>query len=265
MGIICKKDIISKSQDEFHAIDKVITGYAYDIHNDIGRFCDEKIYQGIMLEKCHHGSIIADREVEVVVEYKDFIKSYKLDLLVENGVIYEFKTAKSLNHFHEQQLINYLLLTGVNHGKLLNFGPKSVEYRFVSTTLTNDDRYDFSLDASKSNIITDECEIVAKILSELLGAWGTFLDYRLFNEALVHFLGGVEHVIRPVKIYFNNKVIGEQKIQLLNSETAFHVSAVTGSLHNYEKNIMRLINHTDIKFVQWINFSQRNIIMKTIE
>ena len=51
MGIKCKKDIIYKTQDEFHSIDKIITGCAFDIQNEIGRFCDEKIYQEIIAEK----------------------------------------------------------------------------------------------------------------------------------------------------------------------------------------------------------------------
>ena len=82
MGIKCKKDIIYKTQDEFHSIDKIITGCAFDIQNEIGRFCDEKIYQEIMAEKCREKSIEAEREVEIVVTYKDFVKIYKLDLLV---------------------------------------------------------------------------------------------------------------------------------------------------------------------------------------
>ena len=265
MDIICKKEIVPKSQDKFHAIDKVITGYAYDVHNEIGRFCDEKIYQRIMLEKCRQNSINADREVKVIVRYKDFVKTYKIDLLVENGIIYEFKAARILNSYHEQQLINYLLLTGINHGKLLNFRPDSVEYRFVSTTLTSEKRRDYSVNTSDWMEVTDSCNRLKITLFALLAEWGAFLDYRLFNEAFMHFLGGEEHIIRPVKIYFNKKIVGEQKIELLNNDTALHVSAVTGILNNYEKNIRRLLNHTDIKAIQWINFNQRNITMKTIK
>ena len=58
------------------------------------------------------------------------------------------KTVTALNDSHKQQLINYLLLTGIKHGKLINFRPASVEYSFVSTTLTNEDRYNYSLDIS---------------------------------------------------------------------------------------------------------------------
>ena len=137
MGILCKENIVVKNQDAFYAIDKIITGFAFDIHNNIGRFADEKIYQKFMAEKCNEEFINNKREVEICVTYKDFLKSYKLDLLVDSGIIYELKTVKSLNDFHKQQLINYLLLADIKHDKLLNFRSPSVEYEFVSTTLSN--------------------------------------------------------------------------------------------------------------------------------
>ena len=262
MGIKYKRHIVPKSQDEFHSIDGIVTGFAFEIHNEIGRFCDEKIYQKILAEKCLNASIRVDREVEVVLTYKNFTKMYKLDLLVDNGIVYELKTVEVLNESHKQQLINYLLLTGIKHGKLLNFRPASVEMQFVSTTLTNEDRYNYSINTKECTIMTDKCGNLISILSELLSEWGVFLDYRLFTEALVHFLGGIEKIICPVKIYFNNKIVGEQKMTLLNDTTAFHLSGISKAFKSYENNIIRLIQHTQITTVQWINFNKRNITIK---
>jgi GxxExxY protein len=264
MGIKCKQNIMGKNQDEFHRLDKTITGYAFDIHNEIGRFYDEKIYQRILAEKCHLASINNNCEVEVVATFKDFIKTYKIDLLVESGIIYELKTVKALNEAHKQQLINYLLLTGIKYGKLLNFRPASVEYKFVSTTLTTEDRYDYSVDKTEWNNVTEKCDILYSVLVDLLSEWGAFLDYRLFNEALVYFLGGDEQIIQPVQIVYNNKIVGEQKMQLLNNETAFHLSGITKIFKGYENHLRRLITQTTIKNVQWVNFDKHNITMKTI-
>ncbi|MFA6714039.1 MAG: GxxExxY protein [Victivallales bacterium] len=265
MGIRCKERLNYKSQDEFHTIDKIVTGYAFDIHNRLGRFCDEKIYQEIMAEKCRSASIKAEREVEIILTYKDFMKSYKLDLLVDNGIIYELKTAAALNDSHKQQLINYLLLTGIKHGKLINFRPASVEYSFVSTTLTNEDRYDFSIDTTDFKEATKKCKKLESILTALLKEWGAFLDCRLFNEALIHFLGGSKNIVCPVKIYFDKQIVGQQKMHLLDNATAFHLSGITRAFKGYEKNIISLIKHTNIKIVQWVNFNQRDISIKTIK
>ena len=40
------------SQQDFHSVDKLVTGMAFDIHNEFGRFCDEKIYQNELLHRC---------------------------------------------------------------------------------------------------------------------------------------------------------------------------------------------------------------------
>jgi len=171
MGIRSKENIIIKSQDEFYAIDKIVTGYAFDIHNNLGRFGDEKIYQEVMAEKCRDAYINCKCEVEICVTYKDFIKVYRLDLLVDNGVIYEIKTVKSLNDFHKQQLINYLLLTGIKHGKLLNFRTSSVEYEFVSTTLSYVDRRNYFINIKEWYEVTKNCKKLRCILDELLKEW----------------------------------------------------------------------------------------------
>jgi GxxExxY protein len=265
MGVEYKEKICYKSQGEFHTIDQVITGYAFDIHNEIGRFCHEKIYQRILAKKCKNALIKADQEVKITLKYKDFEKVYKIDLLVDNGIVYELKTVSLLNKYHQQQLINYLLLTGIKHGKLLNFRTTSVEYKFVSTQLTVEDRYNYSINTEEWVKVTAKCENLILTLSALLGEWGVFLDYRLFNEALIYFLGGDENIICPVNIYFDNQSVGEQKMQLLNNETAFHLSAVTRAFKSYENSIRRLVKHTNIKNVQWINFNQQNITIKTIK
>jgi len=90
---------------------------------------------------------------------------------------------------------------------------------------------------------------------------------RIFKSG---FAAGVSHlkerkICSDKRAHFNNKSMGKQKMHLLNSTTAFHVSAITRAFKGYEKNIRRLIEHTNIKNVQWINFNKRDIILKTIK
>ena len=60
----------------------------------------------------------------------------------------ELKSVNKINNIHKRQVLNYLLLSGCNHAKLLNFGSQSVECEFVSTKLTPQLRrnYNVSLD-----------------------------------------------------------------------------------------------------------------------
>lgn len=52
---------------------------------------------------------------------------------------------------------------------------------------------------------------------------------------------------------------------LLDNKTAFHLSGITRAFKEYENNIRRLISHTNVKTVQWINLNQREITLKTIK
>jgi GxxExxY protein len=47
--------------------------------------------------------------------------AYRIDLVVEDTVIVEFKSVTKLDRVHEAQLISYLKISGLRLGLLLNF------------------------------------------------------------------------------------------------------------------------------------------------
>ena len=153
-----KAKVLRLTQDEFHAIDKKVMRLAFDIHNSMGRFFDEKIYQNELMSLCRSNGLEAESEVEIVVSHKDFLKHYYIDLLVEHGCVYEIKTAKAIQSSHTKQLINYLLLINVNHGKIINFRMPSVEHEFVSNTLNEKDRYNLEKDTCGAYVQTYDGE-----------------------------------------------------------------------------------------------------------
>jgi GxxExxY protein len=46
---------------------------------------------------------------------------YRMDLVVENLVVVEFKTVEKLLPVHDAQLLSYLKLSGMSLGLLINF------------------------------------------------------------------------------------------------------------------------------------------------
>jgi len=131
--------------DEFHAVDYEVMGYVFSIHRELGRFWSEKIYRDELAYRCKRaGFENVYTEIPVHISYEDFIKVYFIDLIV-NNVIYELKTAQALTKEHEKQAINYLMLTGQNHGKLINMRPSSVKHYYVSTNITPEKRYDYKI------------------------------------------------------------------------------------------------------------------------
>lgn len=265
MPIECNVDIKPIDQEQFHVLDKQVMGYAFDIHNTLGRFLDESIYQEALAEHCRGAGMTALREVHIRVSHEKFTKPYYLDLFVQHGVIYELKAVKSLTRDHERQLINYLLLMNLKHGKLVNFRPHSVEYRFVSTSLTWKDRMAYELiDKDWEGNDAASCELKDRFIA-LLADWGTFLEASLYREALLHLISCPGSGAAAVEIRLGGRVLGAQKMCLLNSDTAWHISAIRCHFTTYEAHIKRLLTHSSMHQIHWINLDHATVTLKTLK
>ena len=264
MPVECDIGIIPVEQERFHAVDKAVMRHAFDIHNTLGRFCDERIYQDELAVRCRASGFKVHREVLLKAVFHDFAKPYYIDMLVEGGVIYELKTVETLCVNHQTQLINYLLLADLHHGKLLNFRPGSVASRFVSTSLCRQDRMTFQLDDGAWQEDDDASRRLRETLCALLADWGAFLDLNLYREALLHFLNGPDAGIQPVDIMLGGRSVGSQKMCMLKAGTAWHLSTVREYPKSYETHLVRLISHTRLKRIHWINLDQRIVTLKTL-
>ena len=83
----------------------------------------ETIYEQCLMKEFQIRGIYACNQVLVSLHYKGFelSKDFRVDILVENEVILELKSAEMLHPVHEAQLISYLRLTGKKLGFLVNF------------------------------------------------------------------------------------------------------------------------------------------------
>ena len=103
----------------------------------------------------------------------------------------------------------------------------------------------------------------AKVV-ELVCDWGAFLDFNLYRDAICFFLGGPEVVCRRIRVYSGDRLLGEQEIHLLTSDTAFAFSAVTSDGWKMEEHQRRFLSHTSIRHIQWINLNHHTIEFVTI-
>jgi len=60
--------------------------------------------------------------VPIQITHQSFQTTHYFDVLVDNGGPFELKTVEALAPYHPAQLLHYLLLTGLAHGKLVNLG-----------------------------------------------------------------------------------------------------------------------------------------------
>lgn len=102
-----------------------IIGAFYAVYSALGYGFLEKNYVKALLIELKRRGMDARDEVPIEVYYAgQLIGEYRADLIVNNLVIVEVKTAKVLLEEHEAQLLNYLKATPYEVGLLLNFGPK---------------------------------------------------------------------------------------------------------------------------------------------
>ncbi|MCF7818185.1 MAG: GxxExxY protein [Kiritimatiellales bacterium] len=252
------------SQQEFHAVDKLVTGMAFDIHNEFGRFCDEKIYRNELLHRCEARGLKGCSEIEIRASYETFSKSYFIDLLLDHSIIYELKTTAALTGNHKKQILNYLLLANLAHGALISFRPVSVQHEFASTQLNSEDRYKHTIIEDHWKGVDDSSCRFRNLIESLVKEWGSFLDSNLFIEAATHFFGGEDHVVTPIPIVAGSRTLGLQKVRLLNPETSFTISATTKNIGYYRSHIKRFLDHTNLHAVQWVNLNRHQIEFRTV-
>lgn len=112
-----------------------IIGSAMEVHSSLGAGLLEAIYaESLHLELLDNG-IDNSLEVEVPCYYKQhkLEKSYRIDMKV-GDICVELKSVAELVPAHRSQLFNYLRLTRMPVGLLINFGCNKLEgerYGFI--------------------------------------------------------------------------------------------------------------------------------------
>src|SRR5258708_31765836 len=99
-------------QQEFAELDYLVMRHAFECQNQLGRLCDEVIYQNDLATRLQAAGVSVRTEVPITVTCRDFRKTYSLDLVVADAGIYELKAALSIIGEHEAQLLNYLFCAG---------------------------------------------------------------------------------------------------------------------------------------------------------
>ncbi|MBC8095589.1 MAG: GxxExxY protein [Akkermansiaceae bacterium] len=259
MPITSPHDLRPIGQEEFAELDYRVMRIAFECQNELGRLCEESIYQNDLVARLKAAGLAAATEVGVTVTHGDFAKTYLIDLIVANAGIYELKTAHALAGPHEAQLLNYLFLCGAHHGKLINFRPAQVESRFANTTLTQTERRQFAVDMKAWREHDQTDRFFRENLLGLLDDWGGWLDLELYTEALIHFYGGEDQVVHRLPLTRGQTGLGGQCFHLLNPETAFRVTALTQSASQYEHHLRAMLRLSPLRTLQWVNLGRHKI------
>ncbi len=110
----------------------MILGCCFDIMNELGVGFLESVYKNALLIALREKGLKIDVEKRFEVIFRGRkVGLYIADLIVEGKVIIELKCCESLIGEHQAQLINYLKVSNILVGLLINFRKRTVEYKRV--------------------------------------------------------------------------------------------------------------------------------------
>jgi len=260
MPIILHTPIRVLSQQEFHELNHQVLGVIFQVHNEYGRLADEAVFKSAIAAEWSRTGIAA-REVPVRLTHGSYSKTLYMDLLFESSLMIEAKTADRLSGPHRAQALNYLFLTGMHHGTLVNLRTPRVEHEFVSTHISPEARR--VIQVRKFHWPEDEDS--ARLLTcaeSLLRDWGSHLEVSLYREAVAHLLQLGEP--SPVSVFHDGQRIGDQPMLLLNETTVLACTALTGGHAEMLSHLQRLLSHTKLTSLRWLNFNHTTLELRAL-
>ncbi|HLJ28456.1 MAG TPA: GxxExxY protein [Candidatus Angelobacter sp.] len=106
-------------------LSEVIIGVFYDVYNELGFGFLESVYRKSFALALRAKGPRVKEELPISVYFRGTnVGDFKADLVVNDLILVELKTADTLAMPHEAQVLNYLRATSLEVGLLFNFGPK---------------------------------------------------------------------------------------------------------------------------------------------
>jgi GxxExxY protein len=114
-------------------ISEKVIGCAYTVSNQMGSGFLEKVYENALSHELRKVGMKTEQQKRLTVHYDGvLVGEYIADLIIEDMVLVEIKSAKSLDSAHMAQCLNYLKATGLTLCLLINFGNPRVAIQRIA-------------------------------------------------------------------------------------------------------------------------------------
>jgi len=106
----------------------MIIGAAIKVHRTLGPGFLESVYQAALAFELEKANISFEKEKTLPVPYEDIFLEvgFRCDFLVDKRVIVECKSVKEITPLDHAQLLNYLKISNLNVGLLINFNVRKL-------------------------------------------------------------------------------------------------------------------------------------------
>ncbi|WP_370226680.1 GxxExxY protein [Mesoflavibacter sp.] len=110
-----------------------IIGLCMEAHNQLGKGFNEVVYADALEIELIDNNIAYSRETKFAISYKGntLPHKYKADFIIDDKIILELKAIEALNSAHVKQTLNYLAVSKLKLGLLINFGDESLKYKRI--------------------------------------------------------------------------------------------------------------------------------------
>lgn len=126
--MMAKRDFTEEQYPHKDTTEKIIKA-AFTVHNRLGHSFLEKVYENALAKEIQNLGLKAEQQKAMRVNYGgEPIGDFVVDLLIDDKVIVELKAVSSLEKHHEEKLLHYLKISGIEVGLLINFG-RSVQIK----------------------------------------------------------------------------------------------------------------------------------------
>ncbi len=125
----------------YHDLSHRVLNAIFTVHTILGPGLLESAYESAICIEFRHQGIRFQRQKEYTLCYRGIqAGKYYADLVVENKILLELKSVKTLISIMEAQLINYLRLSGIQVGFLVNFYNTQTEFKRFYFPVKNNTR-----------------------------------------------------------------------------------------------------------------------------
>tara|TARA_R110002074_G_scaffold149488_2_gene302085 strand:- start:876 stop:1250 length:375 start_codon:yes stop_codon:yes gene_type:complete len=110
-----------------------IIGICMEVHNQLGKGFSEVVYSDALEIEFIDNNIKYSKEKKFNISYKGNIlpHKYRADFIINDSIVLEIKAIRCLTDSHVKQTLNYLAVSKLKIGLLINFGEDSLKYKRV--------------------------------------------------------------------------------------------------------------------------------------
>jgi GxxExxY protein len=108
--------------DDLESLVRITIGCCIAVRRELGPGLLERVYPRAIALELGDRNIPYSTEKAIPIRYRNIIICHqRIDLMIDNRLVLEVKSADRLGPIHVAQVINYLRVTGVRVGLLVNF------------------------------------------------------------------------------------------------------------------------------------------------